>query len=862
MFWGAMVALGGCAVLFSALLMLGFSLKDWLVLAITAAIAVTVSQYQVRLPQTKGYVSFRELLIFWSAIWLGPAGAVAIALVCACSNYSLGRKNPVRWTIDIATITWTSLLSAEIFYSVLNGSLGFNGEAVANRPTNALMLLGALIIAGVIHYLVYSVSYSVFFKLEGSASVMGLWKDNGLFGAASGFLCVFVVFGFHLLLVYFGLLLGLLLLPIVIGAHLAFKFHKQMLAQKTFELREASRIHLATVETLATAIDARDQVGRGHVSRAQMYAVGVGKIMNLPKSDIEALSTGALLHDIGKLAVPDHILNKPGRLTPAEMEKIKIHASVGASILAKIDFPYPVVPTVKHHHERWDGSGYPDELAKEDIPITARILAVADAYDTLRGARPYRPAVSRDDARKHLKSGAGTQFDPRIVDVFLRNLRQFETEVDEMGLSYLPESEQVNEAGFPEQLDSKSSYVEQIKRANREVFTLYELARVFGSSLNMQETLELFVNKIAELVPLDTCVVYLLDHAETVAMASYAYGRHSEALKNRKVQVGQGATGYTLKKRQPVYNINPGLDFSFYQMEFIQEFKSMASLPLIANERLLGAVSLYSCELDNYEDEHMRLLETISRIASDAISSALRHAETETRALTDPMTGLPNGRSLQLQFDKEIARARRSGTTFQILMLDLDGFKKVNDTFGHKVGDGILQGVSKVMLDQLRDYDFLSRYAGDEFVAIVPEMDKQAVHELCQRMEKAVREFSYDTGNGVSARVGVSLGAAAYPSAGDTLDAILIAADKAMYAVKARRKARMKQIRAERLAAQRKKEAIIRQKADPAPPIPVREIEVEAPVAKQQPIVVPPKADDAIIVELDESHVVQPKTQK
>jgi diguanylate cyclase (GGDEF)-like protein/putative nucleotidyltransferase with HDIG domain len=738
-------------------------------------------------------------------------------------------------------------------YFVVNGQGGFSGEVIGRNPTSALILLAGLVAAGFVHYSVYAISYSVFLKFDGSYSVLELWKDNVLFGALNGVFCIPLVFAFHLLLVYFGLPLGLLVLPLVIGAHLAVRFHKQMLEEKTKELREASRIHLATVETLATAIDARDQVGRGHVSRAQIYAVGVGKIMNLPAADIEALSTGALLHDIGKLAVPDHILNKPGRLTPAEMEKTKIHAAVGASILAKIDFPYPVVPTIKHHHERWDGTGYPDGLAKEDIPVTARILTVADAYDTLRGARPYRPAISRDEARKFIKTGAGTQFDPRVVDVFLRHLRSFELQVEEQDLSYAPDPGDSPDAVMGPEVESKSSYVEQIKRANKEVFTLYELARVFGSSLSMRETLELFVKKIAELVPLDTCVVYLLDEAETVAMAQYAYGLHSEALKNRKVQVGQGATGYTLKKRLPVYDINPGLDFSFYQMEFIQEFTAMASLPLIANEKLLGAVSLYSCELESYEDEHMRLLETISRIASDAISTALRHAETETRAMTDPMTELPNGRNLQLQFDKEIARAQRNGSTFQILMLDLDGFKAVNDTFGHKVGDAMLKGIAKVMQEQLRDYDFLARYAGDEFVAIVPDMDRQGVHELCLRMEKAVREFSIDVGNGKSARVGVSLGAASYPSSGDTLDAVLIAADKAMYAVKARRKARIKQLRAEKQAAiKRKEEKLMKTPVD----VPIKEIEVEHIFEKPIQVESVESVEAPLIVELDESHVV------
>lgn len=852
--WSVLAVLGGCASIYAVYSILSFGVRDWVVFAVCVAITVTISQYQIKIPRWKGEISIREMVIFWAAIWLGPGGAVLIAISSAASNVKNRKKDALKWSVDVFTLAWVSWISAHIFYLIIKGSSEFLVKPVANNPTSALLLLGALVAASAAHYLLYSAIFSLFLKFEGSQSVFLKWKENSVYKVVAGLFCVVVVFAFHLLMVYFGLTLGLLVLPVIICAHLAFRFHQQLLAEKTKEIREASRIHLATVEALATAIDARDQVGRGHVSRAQIYAVGVGRIMELPEAEIEALNTGALLHDIGKLAVPDHILNKPGRLTPAEMEKMKIHASVGASILAKIDFPYPVVPTVKHHHERWDGAGYPDGLSKEQIPITARILSIADAYDTLRGARPYRAAVSREDARKFMTSGSGNQFDPKIVDVFLRNLRKFDNEVETHGLSYNGEPQlSTGESRDAIGNEANSSYIEQIKRANREVFTLYELARVFGSSLNLQETLELFVAKISELVPLDTCVVYLLDEAETVAMAKYAHGRHSEALKNRKVQVGQGATGYTLKKRQPVYNVNPGLDFSFYQMEFIQEFTAMASLPLVANDKLLGAVSVYSCSLETYEDEHMRLLETTSRIASDAIASSLRHAETETRALTDPMTGLPNARSLQMQFEKEIARAKRNGSTFQILMLDLDGFKAVNDTFGHKVGDGLLKGVASVMGEQLRDYDFLARYAGDEFVAIIPDTDKQAVVELCQRMEKAVREFKLDAGQGKIARVGVSLGSAGYPSSGDTLDQVLIAADKAMYAVKARRKKAIKEHRARKLAEMRREEEIKKEKA--ARPIEVKEIEVEG---DEQPIVAVEtiEKDETIIVELDESNVI------
>lgn len=588
------------------------------------------------------------------------------------------------------------------------------------------------------------------------------------------------------------IVLGFAIFLVAMMGIVSFRAQKLMLDKKTHEIHEANRVYISTVEALATAVDARDQLGRGHVNRTQHFAVRMGEVLGLKKPELEALNTAALLHDIGKLAVPDHILNKPGELTPAELEKVKTHASVGASIISEIDFPYPVTPAIKHHHERWDGKGYPDGLAETAIPLTARVLAIADAYDTLRVTRPYRPAVTREGARALLKNGSGTQFDPDLVTLFLKNLRTFEEEIAAKGLSYDDDHDTPLKPGSKEV--EKGGYVEQIKKANREVFTLFELARVFGTSLNIDDTLSLFTRKISELLPMDTCVVYLLNETGSVAIAKHAEGVNSEALKNRKLRVGQGTTGASLETLESISTAGPAEDFASYELEFVNSYKAMASVPLVAHEKLLGAVSIYSCELESYEEEHMRLIETVAKIASDAIWTALTHAETEVRALTDPMTGLPNARSLQARFESEISRARRTGNRFQILMIDLDGFKTVNDTFGHKAGDLLLKELSDLMKAELREYDFLARYAGDEFVAIIPESDTEAAIELSQRIERSVGRFRLDVGDGRFASVGVSIGNAAYPNNGETLDQIVIAADKAMYAVKERRKRSVKDL--------------------------------------------------------------------
>ena len=591
---------------------------------------------------------------------------------------------------------------------------------------------------------------------------------------------------------YFGPAFILVIVATGVSGAVAYAVHHRTLEQKTRQISEASRMHLATVEALATAIDARDQIGMGHVRRTQIYAVGLGNVLGLEESEINALRTGALLHDIGKLAVPDHILNKPGKLTPAELEKTKIHASVGASILDKIGFRYPVVPTVKHHHEYWDGNGYPEGLKGEKIPLTARILSIADAYDALREIRPFRPAKTKVEAVNFLREKAGSQYDPKLVDLFLRNLSEFEKEITANGLDYqVRENEAASQQLITNDIQSPN-YIEQIKRANREVFTLYSIAREFSSSLELNETLLLFADKVAEFVPYDSIVITLAQPGSEVARTAYAGGDNNVLLAMRKTIVGQGATGYVLKKHVPVVNVDPAFDLSIIPAQELSAYRVMAALPLFADDQMIGAVSIYSSKLEYFQDEHIRLLETISHIAADAINIALQHAEAETYALTDPMTGLPNSRSLRSQFDKEVVRASRGGRRFQLLVMDLDGFKSVNDNYGHKLGDAMLKAVGAVISGQLREYDFLARYGGDEFIAIVPETDSEGAESLLERITDAVDGFRLDVGNGIAARVGVSLGSANYPGDGETLDVLIEAADKQMYIAKENNRKRVR----------------------------------------------------------------------
>jgi len=779
------ITVAGAIVCFSLVELFLSEFSKIATLGVAALVSVLIAQFDLSIPRSKATFYPKTVFAFWGIATLGIFGGVFLALASSIASRPDLAEDRRAWAYGAARDLVCAFAAGIAFHLSVGSFLDAHNTVLAGR----FLIPNEVVFASCAMALVHFVAGAVIDLLEAKFSgtrIDAAAIERLVTAPSTGHLVsLAVAIVLFLTFNHFGIEFGLVLLPLAIVANAAYKIHIRSLDQKTKEILEASRIHLATVEALATAIDARDQVGVGHVRRTQIYAVGLGRLMDLSEGEIDALRTGALLHDIGKLAVPDHILNKPGRLTQAEMEKTKIHSSVGASILEKVGFPTPVVPTVKYHHEFWDGSGYPEGLRGSQIPLTARILAVADAFDTLRGARPYRPAISREDACSFLRAGSGSQFDPKLVDLLIRNLRTFEEEIAAEGLEYDAEGEALQFG------TERTDYVEQIKQANREVFTLYSLAREFGAAMSLDDTMSLFTRKVAEFVPYEACGVFLLDDTREFASAAHLAGPKSDVLAGKHIRVGEGATGYALKKNKSVENVDPTLDLLFSAPDGASEFKTMISRPLVAEDKVIGAISLYSGDLDRYEDEHIRLLETVSKIAADAIAKSLLHAEAATNAMTDPITALPNARALRLEFDKEVKRAVRNDSSFQILMLDLDGFKAVNDNFGHKLGDQFLTALGGVIRNELRDYDFLARYAGDEFVALIPETDGDGVKELCKRIEAAVDGFGIEVSPGEFAKVGVSIGSAAYPAHGESFDQLIISADKAMYTEKARRKQRI-----------------------------------------------------------------------
>ena len=394
-------------------------------------------------------------------------------------------------------------------------------------------------------------------SLEKQLSPIRIWRDNfvwlslNYFGGASvAFLLV--TYTRNIDLTYLAVII-----PLLFILYFTFSMSMGRVEDANRHLTQLNTLYMSTIETLAMAIDAKDQITHGHIRRVQTYAVGLAKQVGVSdESVLRAVEAAALLHDMGKLAVPEYILNKPGPLTAAEFEKMKLHASVGADILSAIDFPYPVVPIVRHHHENWDGSGYPDGLAGPAIPIGARILSVVDCFDALTSDRPYRPRLSDQEALRILTDRRGKMYDPLIVDTFLAVYRELAPQSTREGSSI---SLQAIAALSPTP-GRATSRLEEISGSSEEMLTLFELARGLRADLDLENLCEGIFAHIRRLIPASLCVffVYEVDTDELVAI--YVSGDSSPLISGTRIALGQRVSGWVAAHRQSIRNSDPAID--------------------------------------------------------------------------------------------------------------------------------------------------------------------------------------------------------------------------------------------------------------------------------------------------------------
>ncbi len=546
-------------------------------------------------------------------------------------------------------------------------------------------------------------------------------------------------------------------------------------------------VYLATIESIAGAIDAKEKFKSYHTKGVERVAVAIAQQMKLSPNDVEGIRTAAILHDIGRLGVPDHVLHKPGKLDDQDFEKVRAHSAIGEKVLRGVNFPWPVGAMIRSHHERWDGGGYPDGLKGNEIPVGARILAAADVFDAMTNKRSYRENSTPEQVLEYVKGAAGTHFDPAVVEAFVEGVEQYGLDhfLDSRGES--PDTSGVEPS--PEADESAGRVIEDgISGYTDEFLAMYEIAQTASTTLNLEEVLSLMANKIRNMVSCSTCVIYLRDDQSDRLAAKIAVGVNGRYFEDSRTLVGHGLTGMVARSGEGLVAAYDRFDLMLKQL-YIQwiELQSTMIVPILSGEEVIGTLNLYDIAPDAFRPDDLRMLTVVSPQVGRAIQNAQLFEQTRESALTDPLTGLHNARYMLLHLEQELSRAKRSKSSVSVLCLDLDNFKPVNDTFGHQQGDQALRELGSLFKAQVRDYDAVCRYAGDEFVIILPGVSGKEAQETAERIKHAVDAYDPGFHHDQPVRIGVSIGLAAFPDDGDDVKSLVARADTEMYADKRRR---------------------------------------------------------------------------
>ncbi len=732
--------------------------RPWLFAALlSAAVVTSTAKIELPLGRSQSNLSLSHAVNFWALFTLGPAPTICIAAVSAWAQCTLrpGPRNPLhRIVFSIATLTvtvWVAGLALPI--------LGYAAGA------GAAALVEAAAVVGPLYFFVNSALVAGAIALTTREPLPRVWQRNFLWSAPS-YLIGAGLAALATAAVSRGAFawLALLALPL----YLVFRSYHTVvgrLREEQNQTRRAMEVQLATVEALALAIEAKAGSTPEHIQLIQLYAATLAEAAGLSDAEVQAVRTAALLHDIGNMAVPEHILAKPVPLTPEEFERIKHHPRVGAEILRNVPFGAPVAELVLSHHERWDGQGYPAGLSGAAIPIGARILAIADCYSTMQSQRPYRPAHSQAAAVAELRDKAGSAFDPALVDLLLSRLR----------LADAPGAEAATGEDAWAQGNGMVA-LQDIAQTHREEQALYEIAQALGSSLGVTDAMALVSDKVGRLVPFTTCALFLGSEAEGYA-CRYAHGPGTEAL------LGWAPRSWSeIALRLPSCADGRGMHG--------EELASLLPCPLTFDGALIGGIVIYHTVPVYFTDEHRRLVARVSEQAAAVIFNSTRFEQTELESHTDPLTGLANRRALDRQFQSGLERVAARGGTASLIVLDLDRLKELNDTYGHEAGDRGLRAVGAVLGGMADDRCVCARFAGDEFVVVLwdssPEEEAQRVREL----QNAVAAYPFEPRPGVRVSLSISAGPARFPADGASFEDLLAAADERMYHDKAGRRSR------------------------------------------------------------------------
>ncbi|MEQ1759928.1 MAG: HD domain-containing phosphohydrolase [Vicinamibacterales bacterium] len=589
---------------------------QWLAFAALGILAGTAA---LKIPGVNALISVSDTFFMASAMLFGPAPAmVALALDSAALAWRRG-YNAQRLLFN-ATAPAISLLAAtHVFFWITAAPPLAEGTTWVNGALPALTAMA------IVYFGLNSGLTATAVALESQSDILDVWRKLtplavNYAAATSSAFCLVVMLRFG------GLSAAPIVLPLVLVFHLTLRSFLGRLDDAQKHVQVMDRLYLRTVETLATAIEAKDGVTHDHIRRVQNGSLGMAKILGVTDElTLKAIQAAALLHDTGKIAIPEHILNKPGKLTPVEFEQMKLHVDVGAQMLAAIDYPYPVVPIVYAHHENWDGTGYPKGIKGTEIPIGARILSVVDCFDALTSDRPYRPAMTDEEALGVLTSRRGTMYDPLVVDTFMRVYKTLNTSHEEPILSE-EALMQISRASAPPPRPAPVQLATIPGDAPDDLRAMVSLSRVMEGDVTLADAGVLAGVYLRTIVPDATCVFYILDNATGHVVARHVTGTHASAIQGLKIPMGQRLSGWVAAQRHAILNSDPALDLYDRGVTF----GSTLSIPLVEDERVVGVLSAYAEGRNTFTEHQQRVLQMFAPYLTQILSSAI---DSEARTL-------------------------------------------------------------------------------------------------------------------------------------------------------------------------------------------------------------------------------------
>jgi diguanylate cyclase (GGDEF)-like protein/putative nucleotidyltransferase with HDIG domain len=784
-FIAVMAVLGAGALLYGAQ---GWDSSDAVKFVWYLLIALLASRLRVQLPGITGTMSVNFLFILLGIVELSLGETLIIGCSATLAQSFVSRKQWPKWEQLVFNFCSTA-------FAIAGANYIFKGPLM-NLLQNSYPLL--LMLAACTYFILNTLPVATIISLTENKSLRNIWTE-----------CYFWSFPYYLVGAAIAGMVSwlnrqinwqtsLLAFPAVFVIYRSYRLYLGKLENEKKHVEDMAGLHLRTIEALALAIEAKDHTTHDHLQRVRVYAIEVAKLLNVNSDEMEALRAAALLHDIGKLAVPEHIISKPGRLTPEEFEKMKIHPVVGAEILERVQFPYPVVPIVRAHHEKWDGSGYPDGLKGEEIPIGARILSTVDCLDALASDRQYRRALPLDEAMERVDEQAGKAFDPKIVAILKEHYVRLEkialsksNSVERQKLSTdlkvergdapatgFEKSKATLPAGSEKPALQDTTFLSSIAAARQEAQMLFELSHDLGNSLSLDETLSVLSVRLKKLVPYDSIATYILRGDKLVP--EYVSGDNFRLFASLQIPFGQGLSGWVAQNRKPIINGNPSVEPGYLNdPSKFSTLRSAVSVPLEGLQGVVGVLTLYHNEKDSFTSDHLRILLAISSKVALSVENALAFQQAESSATTDYLTELPNARSLFMHLDREIARCKRLRSSLAVMVCDLDGFKAINDRFGHLEGNRVLRLFAKSLQGSCREYDYVARMGGDEFVIVAPGLSPQAAtaRGIC------LSELAAAAGREVCGEdiLSLSLGCAVFPEDGMDAEKLLAEADRRMY---------------------------------------------------------------------------------